>query len=99
MDSLNKIFVDRGIYQLKQFRDNSSVFLCEALQGNSIGKLVVYKETEPKLYERTDVSYFLNAYYAGDLKELFIKRDNYDMIGMLQSNYVLSEDKKYLLKA
>jgi hypothetical protein len=94
---LNKIFVEKGIYQLKQVRDNDSLFLCEAVNGNDIGKLVVFKKISDRLFKRTNVGYFLNAYMRGDIKELFIRRDNYDMVGMINDNYKFNEDKEYLV--
>lgn len=94
---VNKIFVDKGIYQLKQVRDNNSVFLCEALTGDRIGKLVVFNKISDRLFKRTSVAYFLNAYLKGDVKELFIRRDNYDMIGLIGSNYRFNESKEYIV--
>ena len=97
MTDINKIFVDKGLYKFKDIRDNDSLFLCEAVEGNNIGKLVVFKKISERLYKRTKVSYFLNAYIKGDIKELFIRRANYDMVGMINNNYRFNESKEYII--
>lgn len=86
-------FVAGGIYTLKEF--DTGIFLCESVTPE-IGKLTFFKEVEPKLFKRTLNSYFLNCYFEGDLKQLFVKRENYEMIGKLGTNYILSNDKKWI---
>ena len=50
------------------------------------------------MYEKTGTSYFLNNYYEGDMKEVMLNRDNYDMIGTIGSNFELSDDENYVLR-
>ena len=91
---LNEFFVDKGIYKLKSL--SSDIFLCESLEGNRIGKLVRYEKIGSDLYRRTDICYFINSYKEGDIKELFISRDNYEMLGMVDKNY--SKEGRFIKK-
>ena len=95
-DLLN-VFVKDGVYVLKDLR--GSLFVCVDCHQATIGKLVEYKK-DGNIYEKTGNSFFLNFYYENDVKEIFLNRDNYDMIGLLGVNYILSEDdeRTYLLR-
>ncbi len=87
---LNKIFVDGGIYKANKINDG--VFLCQAVEGNNIGKLTYYSELGKGCYTETKMTYFLNFFEIGDVKELFISRENYDMLGKLGINYQLEDN-------
>lgn len=52
---LNKVFVDKGIYKLKNVDD--SVFVCEGVAENTLGKLVRYEKRD-KTWKKTGNSYF-----------------------------------------
>lgn len=95
MVDLLDYFVKNGIYKLNN-TDDEFIFLCTS-SSQSIGKLVQYK-LNGSLYEKTGVNYFLNSYYEGDVKSLFVCRENYDIIGMLGQNFVLSDNEQYILK-
>ena len=56
---LNKCFVDKGIYKLKETSDDQ-IFLCESLSGKLMGKLSLYNRVEEG-YIRTSNSFFINA--------------------------------------
>lgn len=94
---LNKFFVDNGVYKLKD-KKNELLFICRALSGNSMGKLVVYNKLANNLYEKTGMSYFLNSFIEGDIKELFTQRENYDMIGLIGKNYEISINEDCVIK-
>lgn len=94
---LEQTFIDGGIYCLKSMPDKSAIFLCEPVVGG-IGKLSQYVFEEKGLWKRTGTQYFLNDYEATDLKGFFLNRENYDMLGRLDINYVISEDNKFILK-
>ena len=91
---LSKVFVDRGIYKLNSVSD--SIFLCEAIGANYIAKLVNYKQLLRDCWERTDTSYFITTYSENDIKSIFILRENYDMLGMIDNNFVFCDDRKYI---
>lgn len=91
-----KYFVKDGIYRLNN-SSNEFIFVCVPSPGLPVGKLVQYKE-EDGIYEKTGISYFLNCYQEGDIKSLFLNRDNYEMVGMLGQNYVMSDDEEQILK-
>ena len=95
MVDLLDYFVKNGIYKLNN-TDDEFIFLCTS-SSQSIGKLVQYK-LNGSLYEKTGVTYFLNSYHEGDVKSLFVCRENYDIIGMLGQNFVLSDNEQYILK-
>lgn len=94
------VFVDGGIYKLKDTQDDT-IFLCSAMRGNRIGKLCQYvAESECKenqLYRKSGLQFFLNCYVVGDFKERFVRRENYDQVGMLFTNYYPSVDNEYLV--
>lgn len=94
---LEQTFIDGGVYCLKSMSDKTVIFLCEPVLGG-IGKLSQYKFTDNGLWSKTGVQYFLNDYNIDNIKGYFLNRGNYDMLGRLQLNYVLSEDGKFLLK-
>lgn len=97
---LQDAFVDGGVYVLHNMPSKNAVFLCQSVSGG-IGKLIQYiSEDEPpiELWERTGVQYFLNSYDIDSIKSLFLNRENYDMLGMLGCNYLLSEDDSYLMR-
>ena len=91
--NLNKIFIDKGIYKLKDTKNN--IFLCEST-SSTIGKIVLFEEVSKELFKRTNIAYFLNIFKEGDLKELFVNRENYDMVGKVDDNYILTDDKMFL---
>ena len=97
MDILNDTFIDLGVYQLKQ--DKDSIFLCKSVSGNSIGKLMMYNRVSERIFEKSSICYFLNSYTEGDIKELFINRKNYEMLGRVDHNFVLTPNDQYLLCA
>lgn len=90
-----KYFVKDGVYKLNNSSDEF-IFICIP-SAASFGKLVQYK-LEDGIYEKTGISYFLNFYQEGDIKSLFLNRDNYEMIGVLGQNFVMSEDEDKILK-
>lgn len=90
---LNKIFIENGVYQL---RLDGSVFVCTRSCGTDIGKLTKYNNFGENAYEKTNLCYFLNDYPEGDIKSIFVERENYDMIGIIGSNFILRD--KYLIK-
>lgn len=91
-----KYFVKDGVYKLNNSSDEF-IFICIPSAASSLGKLVQYKYEEG-IYEKTGISYFLNFYQEGDIKSLFLNRDNYEMIGILGQNFVMSEDEDKILK-
>ena len=95
IDTLN-YFIKDGVYKLNNSTEEF-IFICTPSANTSIGKLVQYKE-ENGIYEKTGISYFLNTYQEGDIRSLFLNRDNYEMLGILGQNYVMSEDEEYILK-
>lgn len=95
-DLLN-YFVQDGVYKMKSCEDY--IFICMSSANTSIGKLVQYKyDEDKKLYVQTGNTYFLNTYMENDIKTLFLKRENYDMVGLLGQNFVLSDDELYILE-
>ena len=90
---LTKFFIDKGIYKLKTVSD--SIFLCEALTGNRIGKLVQYKK-EKNHWKRTNFAYFITTYSEDEVKSIFIVRENYDMLGRIDVNYVFRDNKQVI---
>lgn len=91
------VFVKDGVYSLRDVRGN--LFVCTECYQGTIGKLVQYKK-DGNLYEKTGTSFFLNYFYEGDVKEIFLNRENYDMIGMIGVNFEISEDddRTYLMR-
>lgn len=94
---LNKYFVDKGVYKLKGNK-SEIIFICEALPGNGIGKLVAYDKLIDNIYNKTGMSYFLNSFIEGDIKELFTQRENYDMIGLIGNNYEKNSTNDSIIK-
>lgn len=92
----NKFFVRDGIYKFN-YTDEDIIFACVPSAGTTIGKLVQY-EYKDGIYEKTGITYFLNCYNEGDIKSLFLNRANYEILGMLGQNYVMSEDDKFIIK-
>ncbi len=95
MDAL-KYFVKNGVYKLNNCNEDF-IFICVPAAGNCMGKLVQYKNNG-NIYEKTGVNFFLNCYIEGDIKSLFLNRDNYEMLGLIGENFVLSEDEQQILK-
>ena len=91
----NKYFIANGSYVLKGIYD--SIFICLPCSQYVIGKLVRYVKNN-NMYEKTATTYFLNDYHEGDIKEYMLNRANYEMIGMLDKNYHLSDDSEYVYK-
>ena len=96
MNLIEDTFIEGGVYQLKSSFD--SVFLCESLSAHQIGKLVMYTKIDNKLYERTNTSYFLTSYNETDLKAIFANRSNYEMLGRIDFNFVMSTDTNYIIQ-
>lgn len=86
MMDLTTNFVDNGVYKLKNLPKD--IFLCSAVQGYGMGKLVRYENVGSKTYRETNMCYFISCYAEDDIKALFIDRNNYDMLGMLDKNYI-----------
>lgn len=97
---LLEYFASDYVYSLKMGGDH--VFLCSTSASNTMGRLTRYNKvgcTEKEIiYEKTGISYFLNYYPEDDIKALFVDRDNYDIIGKLQDNFELKDNKKYLVR-
>lgn len=95
-NELLESFIAQGVYIFKGIYDN--IFVCTPCSQSSIGKLTQYRKNTNTMYEKTGTSYFLNNYYEGDMKEVMLNRDNYDMIGTIGSNFELSDDENYVLR-
>lgn len=95
MDTL-KYFVKDGVYKFNNSEDDF-VFVCMPAMDSIMGKLVQYRNNG-NIYEKTGVNFFLNCYIEGDIKSLFLNRENYEIIGMIGQNFVLSKDEQQLLK-
>ena len=91
-------FVSNGVYAYKGIYD--CVWVCQPCYEDVIGKLVQYKKSSKTTFEKTELVYFLNSYFEDDVKSLFLKRENYDMIGLVGKNFELSADtdKTYLVR-
>ena len=93
-DEIIDYFVKDGVYKLKGIDDY--LFLCTSC-NNSIGILVQYiYNNDIDTYEKTSVTYFLNFYTENDVKSLFLRRQNYEIEGMLNKNFMLSDDTSFL---
>lgn len=88
-------FVKDGVYKLNN-GSNEFIFVCMPSTGTTIGKLVQYKLNDT-MYEKTGVSYFLNSYNENDIKSIFLKRENYEMLGMIGQNFVMSDNEEFVL--
>lgn len=87
-------FVKDGVYKLNGISDY--LFLCTSC-NNTIGKLVQYiYNKDIDTYEKTSITYFLNFYSEDDVKSLFLRRQNYEIVGMLNKNFMLSDDASFL---
>jgi len=95
LDDLVNTFIEDGIYKLKNFKE--SIFVCSSSSSDHIGKLTQYIK-DGNIYEKTNITYFLNCYLTDDLKELFLKRENYDMIGKIGVNFDYYDDKHYIMR-
>ena len=81
------------------FRDNwDIVFVCLPCANDLIGKLVQYKKSTNSLYEKTNIAYFINHYVDGDIKSVFLNRNNYAMIGSVGTNFTLTNEGQYLIR-
>ena len=89
-------FICNGVYLFKDNRD--TVFVCLPCANDLIGKLVQYKKSTDTLYEKTNVAYFINYYIQGDIKSVFLNRNNYDIIGKVGNNFTLLDEGKYLVR-
>lgn len=94
---LEQTFIDGGVYCLRSMTDKTTIFLCEPVVGG-IGKLSQFSYKNGGLWQRTGTQYFLNDYELGSIRGYFLNRDNYDMLGRLQVNFVISDDGKFILK-
>lgn len=92
----NNYFIKDGVYKFN-LTNEDIIFVCVPSGGTSIGKLVQY-ENNGNMYEKTGITYFLNCFCDGDIKALFVNRSNYEMLGMLGHNYVMSDDDYFILK-
>ena len=97
MNELIDTFVNNGVYIHKCVP--KCIFVCIECYEDAIGKLIVYNKNG-NMWEKSCISYFLNHYYADDMKELFLDRKNYDMIGMIGNNFEFSKDEEnmYVLR-
>ena len=95
LDTL-KYFVKNGVYKLNNSTEEF-IFVCLPCSNCKLGKLSQYKKVE-EIYERTGINYFLNYYIEGDIKSLFLNRQNYEMLGMIGQNFVMSPDEQKILK-
>lgn len=97
---LLEYFAADYVYSFKMGGDY--VFLCSSSASNTMGKLIRYNKIgcteEEIIYEKTGISYFLNWYQEDDIKGLFVDRDNYDIIGKLEDNFELKNNKKHLVR-
>jgi hypothetical protein len=82
-------FTEDNLYILNGVND--TIFLCENLKG--IGKLVLFSKIKNR-YVRTSVSYFLNTYIEGDFKSILLNIENYELIGSINKNFTISDDRK-----
>ena len=75
------------------------IFVCVPCYGDAIGKIVQYKKNGD-MWEKTGNTFFLNFYFEGELKALFLNRDNYDVIGKIGVNSEFSQDEEqtYLMR-
>jgi len=94
--NLNEYFVKNGVYKLNNYSEDS-IFICMSTAGDTIGKLVQF-DLHDGIYEKTNNTYFLNSYMENDIKSLFVKRENYEMLGMLEQNFVINEDETKVLR-
>ena len=100
---MSDYFVHNGIYIHKQIGNYETLFICEASFAIPVGKLVQYiTKDNPKgeaYWERTSIQYFLNNYIEDDIRELFVDRNNYEQVGMINNNFkFVGEDRKILIK-
>ena len=98
-EDLIKSFVSDGVYIHKLL--NTCIFVCIPCYEDTIGKLVRYEKNSGSMWEKTSLSYFLNHYYEDDIKELFLDRTKYDMIGKIGINFEFSkdDDRRYVLRS
>lgn len=93
MENSENSFDVGGVYKHRLIDD--SVFICVPHYSDKIGKIVQYKK-EGDRYNKTFNTYFLNCYITEDLKEVFVCRENYEMLGYINKSYKLSEDREYI---
>jgi hypothetical protein len=76
--------------------------LCVSTTSIQIGKLVQYRTDTPRkpgsMYEKTGVTYFLDCFYEDDVKSIFVKRENYELVGKVGFDYELSSNGQYLYR-
>lgn len=88
-------FVINGVYLMKSCRDIA--FICQPCYNDSIGKLIQYKR-DGQIFEKTGISYFLNCYFEGDIKSIFLNPENYDFLGVIGDCYKLADEGRYLMR-
>ena len=94
---MTKYFLKNGVYKL--LSNNDSVFLCLPAATLVIGKLQQFKLIDDKKYEKTGNTYFLSSYKEDDVRSIFLNEENYEQVGLLDSNFILSEDGNVLIEA
>ena len=92
-------FISYGVYCLNAISAKDMLFVCVPCSGAHVAKLVQYKHTSKGVYKKTGISYFLNGYKTDDIKSMFLRRENYEILGRIGSNYCLSEDENQLIRA
>ena len=86
------VFIQDHIYALPIL--THTIFLCEDMMG--IGKLVKYDKVSKIEYMRSSIQYFLNTYISGDVKSIFLDIHNYELLGVLNKNYIISSDRQII---
>lgn len=93
-------FIRDGVYRMNGF--DEYLFLCVSTTSIQIGKLVQYRTDTPRkpgsIYEKTGVTYFLDCFYEDDVKSIFVKRENYELVGKVGFDYELSSNSQYLYR-
>ncbi len=87
-------FTPNEVYQLNSLT-NDSLFVCLPTALNTMGKLLRFTKIgtdgSKALYKYSNISYFLNCYQKEDPKSFFLNRENYDIVGKLENNFLLQE--------
>lgn len=91
MSLLQDTFIENGVYSIKNNEDDN-LFITEAMNNKTIGKLVMYENISSGIYHRTNTQYFINDYKEDDIKEIFLNRSRYEMRGILGTNYIKQKD-------
>ena len=92
-------FISYGVYSLNALSAEHTLFVCVPCSGAHVAILVQYIQNTKRIYKNTGISYFLNGYKTDDIKSMFLRRENYEIVGRVGSNYCLSEDENELIGA